>query len=386
MTMKFVAEALSLSEPAARRLYRRSILKQAFLPHPFFSDIEEAYLLGKKFGKYEEGTFIALSGGKAYVVRGFPKIKRTLVLSECVKRHFQDSEVAVEEKINGYNVRIVKIGENIYAITRRGYVCPYTTERARELINVEFFKDYPDCVLCCEAAGLESPHVQKEVYGERLDFYLFDVRNAKTNEAFSVQEKLRIAEEYGFRVAEVFGIWEGEELVENSFRVIDRLDREGREGIVLKDVEMKKRAVKYTTSYCNCSDLYYGFRYFNDLGRDFTLTRAVREGFQSYEFEKLGVEEVLSERERYERLGKAIVEGVVDSIKEVVETGRLRERARLRFRSREVMELFIQHMKRLAPVRFEYEGVRDGYHFLIMEKIITSTADRIRNLVSGGFW
>ncbi len=383
--MKFVAEALSLSEPAARRLYRRSILKTAFLPHPFFSDIDDAYLLEKKFGRYEEGTFIALSGGKTYVVRGFPKIKRTLVLSECVRRHFRDTDVAVEEKINGYNVRIARIGENIYAITRRGYICPYTTERAREQINDEFFKDHPDCILCCEAAGLESPHVQKEIYSKKLDFYLFDIRKAKTNEAFGVEEKLRIAEEYGIKVAPVFGVWSGDELVENAFRVVEKLDKEGREGIVLKDVEMKKNAVKYTTSYCNCSDLYYAFRYFNDLGRDFMVTRAVREGFQSYEFERLNLQE-LSREERYARIGKAVVEGVLDSIEEVLETGKLRERAKLRFRSEEVMELFVQHMRKLASVRFEYAGEEDGYHILIMEKVVASTADRIKNLVSGGFW
>ncbi len=382
--MKFVAEALSLSEPAAKRLYRRSILKTAFIQHPFFSDIDDAYLLEKKFGKYEEGTFIALAGGKTYVVRGFPKIKRTLVISECVKRHFGNSEVAVEEKINGYNVRIAKIGERIYAITRRGYLCPYTTERARELVNEEFFKDHPDCVLCCEAAGLESPHVQKEIYSKRLEFYLFDIRVMGTNRPFSVENKVRIAEEYGFKLAPVFGVWRGEELVENTIRIIRKLDEEGREGVVLKDVNMEKNAVKYTTSYCNCSDLYYAFRFFNDLGRDFMVTRAVREGFQSYEFEKLGLSGY--ENIRFERLGRAIVEGVTDSIKEVIETGKLRERARLRFRSREVMELFIQHMKRLANVRFEYAGMDEGYHILYMEKVITSTADRIKNLISGGFW
>ncbi len=379
--MKFVAEALSLSEPAAKRLYRRSILKTAFVPHPFFSDIEEAYLLEKKFGKYEEGTFIALSNSKTYVARGFPKIKRALVLGECVKRHFGDCDVAVEEKINGYNVRILKIGKNLYAITRRGYICPYTTERARELINEQFFEDYPDYMLCCEAAGLESPHVQKEIYSRKLEFYLFDVRNSKTNEAVKVEEKIRIAEEYGLKIAPVFGIWRGKELVENAFEVIKKLDREGREGIVLKDLEMKKKAVKYTTSYCNCSDLHYAFRYFNDVGRDFLLTRAVREGFQSFE-----IDDEEERKERYLRLGRAIVDGTVESIREVLEKGRLCERAKLRFKSRDVMELFIQHMKKLTKVSFEYAGVEDGYHILYMEKQIVSTADKIRDLISGGFW
>jgi len=381
--MKFVAEVLSLSEPAARRLYRRSILKLAFIPHKFFSDIDEAYLLEKKFGKYEEGTFVALSDNRSYLARGFPKIKRALILGECIKKHFRNCDVAVEEKINGYNVRIIKIGEKIYAITRKGYVCPYTTERAREIINEDFFKDYPEYMLCCEAAGLESPHVQKEVYGKRLNFYLFDIRNTRTNEALNVERKIEIAEEYGFKLAEVFGIWNGDDLVDNALKVIRKLDREGREGIVMKDVNMSKLPVKYTTCYCNCSDLNYAFRYFNDVGRDFMLTRAVREGFQSYE---LDIEDEMR-NERCLRLGKAIVNGVLDSINDVIEEGKLFERAKLRFRSKEVMDLFIVHMKRLARVNFEYLGRdSDGYHILLMKKERASTADRIKNLISGGFW
>ncbi len=381
--MKLVAEALSLSEPAARRLYRRSILKPAFIPHKFFSDIDEAYLLEKKFGKYEEGTFIALSNGRSYLARGFPKIKRALILGECVKKHFESCDVAVEEKINGYNVRIIKIGKEIYAITRKGYVCPYTTERAREIINREFFKDYPEYMLCCEAAGLESPHVQKEIYGKRLNFYLFDVRNTRTNEALNVERKIEIAEEYGFKLAEVFGIWSGDELMDNAFRVIRKLDGEGREGIVMKDVNMSKPPVKYTTCYCNCSDLNYAFRYFNDVGRDFMLTRAVREGFQSYE---LDIRDEMK-NERCLRLGKAIVNGVLDSINEVIEVGKLFEKAKLRFRSEEVMNLFIAHTKKLTRADFEYLGKdEEGYHMLLLKKERTSTADRIRHLISGGFW
>ncbi|RUM33031.1 MAG: RNA ligase [Archaeoglobus sp.] len=380
--MKFVAEALSLSEPAAKRLHRRGILKSAFIPHPFFSDIDEAYLLEKKFGKYEEGTFIASSHNRSYIARGFPKIKRTLVLEECIKKHFKGCDVAVEEKINGYNVRILKIGENIYAVTRRGYICPYTTERARELINKEFFNDFPDYMLCCEAAGLESPHVQKEIYGKRLEFYLFDIRNTRTNEALSVEKKIKIAEEYNLRLAEVFGFWCCEELLSNVIKIIKRLNREGREGIVMKDINMKRLSVKYTTSYCNCSDLNYAFRYFNDIGRDFMLTRAVREGFQSYEIDS---EE--TRKERYLRIGKAIVDGILSSIDNVIEEGKLYERSKLRFRNKEVMELFIKHMKKLARVNFEYLGLdNEGYHVLFMEKQVISTADRIKNLISGGFW
>ena len=64
-------------------------------------------LFKKETGKLESGTVIYFSDGFE-VIRGFPKIRRTLILSPALKNHFNDL-VAVEEKMNGYNVRIACI-------------------------------------------------------------------------------------------------------------------------------------------------------------------------------------------------------------------------------------------------------------------------------------
>jgi len=104
-------------------------------------------LFKKETGKLESGTVVYFSDGFE-VIRGFPKIRRTLILSPALKNYFNDL-VAVEEKMNGYNVRIacinspdlnnltdseeeyfsdkaLEIGENlktVVALTRGGYIC-----------------------------------------------------------------------------------------------------------------------------------------------------------------------------------------------------------------------------------------------------------------------
>lgn len=40
--------------------------------------------------------------------------------------------------MNRYNVRVVKISENLYGITRKRLICPYTTEKIREKIKSDF--------------------------------------------------------------------------------------------------------------------------------------------------------------------------------------------------------------------------------------------------------
>lgn len=105
-----------------------------------------------------------------------------------------------------YNVRIVEMGNNLYAVTRRGFMCPYTTEKARKKVNLDFFKDNKQLMFCCEAVGEESPFVPKTVYGNKeLELYTFDIRNRRTNTALSIDQKLELAEEYDLKIAPVFG-------------------------------------------------------------------------------------------------------------------------------------------------------------------------------------
>ena len=112
----------------------------------------------KSVGKIESGTMVCL-GDKIEIIRGFPKIRRTLMLNPSLKIHF-NNEVAVEEKMNGYNVRIALVNNKITAFTRGGYVCPYTTKKAPEILNMtDFFRDHPDQVICGEMVGTENPYV-----------------------------------------------------------------------------------------------------------------------------------------------------------------------------------------------------------------------------------
>ncbi|MCR3882855.1 MAG: RNA ligase, partial [Methanothrix sp.] len=82
------------------------------------------------------------------------------MLSPAIKRHFPDG-VLVEEKMNGHNVRVVMVGGRVIALTRGGFICPYSTEVAKDQINPRIFEDHPDIVLCGEMVGPKNPYVPK---------------------------------------------------------------------------------------------------------------------------------------------------------------------------------------------------------------------------------
>mgnify|MGYP000234373462 CR=1 FL=1 len=376
--MNFIAQALNLSKSAASRLDERNILRKAFVKHPFFGDIEEAFRFEKKFGQFEEGTVVVKAKDSLKVFRGFPKIKRTLLLNPTIKKHFGSRDIVLEEKMNGYNVRIVKIGENLYAITRRGLICPYTTEKARILIDDEFFRDYPDYMLCCEAVGKASPYVPTEVYGiENLDFFLFDIREGRTNRPLTVDEKIEIAKIYGLKLAEILATVSSED-TEKMRDIIEKLDRNRREGVVFKDREMKLNPLKYTTSYANQSDLRYAFRFFGEYGRDFMLSRVVREAFQSFEFED---EEKFNER--CLQLGRAILEPMIESIRACKRGEMIYEESELVFENQEVIELFKMHM-RLLGVEFRVEVLDEGR--IRLKRVMRGTSDKIKGILQGSYW
>ncbi len=379
--MKFVAEALGLSESAARKLEERSILRKAVINHPFFQDIINAYALEKKFGGYEDGTFVAKTVNGLEVVRGYPKIRRALTLYPTLKKHFS-GEVALEEKMNGYNVRILQFGRRIYAVTRRGFVCPYTTEKARIIFDTDFFRDNPELMLCCEGVGEESPFVPKPVYGKKIDFYVFDIREKRTNKPLSIEDKSKTAEEYGLKLAPVLQIVDAEHAHEAVADEIKKLGKKGREGVVVKDVNMKQPPVKYTTSQSNCADLSYAFRYFNEYAKDFMISRIVREAFQSLEFG----DDSEAFKNRCLRLGESILRSMVESIEDVKRRGRVAEKMRLRFYNLDVFELFREHIRRMGvDARFSEPVEEDGY-VVFMERPMMSTSDKIASLLKGGFW
>src|SRR3989337_3080100 len=102
--------------------------------------------------------------------------------------------------MNGYNVRVALIENNLVALTRGGFICPYTTEKANDLIGRDFFQDHPDLVLCGEMVGPDSPYVPKTFYDiESLEFFVFDIREKITGKPMPVMERRKLVEEFGLR-------------------------------------------------------------------------------------------------------------------------------------------------------------------------------------------
>jgi putative ATP-dependent DNA ligase len=346
----------------------------------FYSEFGvNAIQIRKKIGSIEAGTMVCL-GDEINVIRGFPKIRRTLMLNPALENHFV-YEVAIEEKMNGYNVRIAKINGKIISFTRGGYVCPYTTKKANELMDMdEFFHKNPQHVICGEMVGTENPYVS-QYYPEigKLGFRIFDIREKATNTPIPILKKIKLLKKYDLPYVRFFGIYKANEAAAEVLRIVENLGAEDREGVVIKDPMMKIHPLKYTSSQAHASELEYAFRFPFDLGRAFLFSRVIREGFQSFEMEE-SEEEI---RLRAHRIGESIVCPMIKTIRIISQNKLAAEDMVIEVDSTEEAENFLRHLKDLGVIATLIE-VKDGK--AVIRRLHQSTSDKINNFLEGGFY
>lgn len=339
----------------------------------------------KEISRIERGTVLYEQNNSFEIITGFPKIRRAMILDPTLKKHFNGLEkVFVEEKMNGYNVRIAKIKGEILAITRSGYICPYTTEKAKEKLNLKFFEDFPELVLYGEMIGPENPYIPKYIYGvESVEFYIFDARKKNTGEPLPITERREILQKYGFSQVKSFGEIPVETAPEKITEIIKKLGEEEREGVVIKDPEMILPSLKYTSSQSNCSDLRHAFKFYNEAGREYMLSRIVREGFQTVEWR----ENKADFEKRCMQLGESILNSLRDSIETVKKGQRLYEEARIRVKNLETAAEFEEYLKRLGiDAIFEEPQLIGDEYLIVIKKMNKSTNDKTQAILNGELW
>ena len=337
---------------------------------------EQTYrVLRKSYRGIEHGT--VLIGDTA--IRGFPSIPRVLVLEEGLSSFFR-GPIVVEEKLNGYNVRIARIGGEILAFTRGGYVCPFTTAKVRDQLRLgTVFDERPECTICGEMIGPENPYVAYDYPDVReVEFRAFDVRDRVSGAPLPVAERRRLCSTHRVPQTPSFGRYASDEPSRLS-ALVDNLDRRGREGIVMKSLDGRNQ-LKYTTSVITRNDLALGFSQPYDSGRDYLFSRVTREAFRAYEY----AESRADLETRASELGASLLLPMVDTIG-AIDCGDIAgERHTIRG-SPDLVDETLDHLAHLnIHVRIDEDATADGERVVTFTKRAKSTTDKIGHYLSGG--
>ncbi len=324
----------------------------------------------------EKGT--VLVDGR--VIRGYPKTPRVFVLKKGLKSYFDD-KIAIEEKMNGYNLRIALIDGEIFAFTRSGYICPFSTSLVKEKMDLDsFFSEYSDYMLCGEIIGPENPytsHSYPEV--DSIDIQIFDIRKNSSGKSMNIDKRKKICEKFDIKQVRFFGEYKLENAVEKAPKIIDRLNKQNREGIVMKSIDGKKQ-LKYTTKNTHQDDLSHAFSIPFDYGQDFVFSRIIREAFQSVEWD----ENYKQTQKRAHELGESILLPFINSIRQVSHEKTVGEHHIIRGKPKSVSNL-LEHLRDqgLSIKIIEDKNIEDKrVVFFIKES--HSTTDKIKHYLEGG--
>lgn len=348
------------------------------LEHRNYEGLEYRHVPDSRQG-VERGT--ALLDGA--VVRGFPKIPRTLVLEEGIPTQFDDRDrerIAVEEKLNGYNVRVVRIDGEVLAFSRSGIVCPFTTRILDRLVDLEpVFDEYPNAMLCGEMIGPMNPYTAHDYPDvESLAFRAFDWRDRESGDPLPVDERRERYDRFDVPQTQLFGRYEVGEAAAEVRSIIDELDADDREGVVMKSPDGTDQ-LKYTTSAANQGDLAYAFSLPFDYGQPFMFRRLIREAFQSVEWN----ESDAVARERAHDLGEAILCSMREAIETVDSGDSVGERHTVRASS-ETVDTLLEHLRGQGlQLVIEDDRREDGDRVVTFCKRTQATNDKIRNYLEG---
>jgi putative ATP-dependent DNA ligase len=373
VTDEEVSRLLDVPSTKLEEAYQKGIVKK-YQKHGLV-----AIQFRKGLGPVEAGTMV-IKGEEIEVIRGFPKIRRTLMLEPALEKHFP-REVVVEEKMNGYNVRIALVDGKVVALTRGGYICPYTSRKASQILDLdEFFQDYPQMVICGEMVGTLNPYVS-HYYPEvgKLGFRIFDLREKLTNTPLPVMVKRELLVDYQLEPVRLLGVFPVEDAPQKIMGIVRELGKNDREGVVMKDLQMQLEPLKYTSSQAQAAELEYALSFPFDLAQAFLFSRIIREGFQSHETGESEDER----RERALRMGESILYPLLETIAKVEQGELAAEDLLIEVENQEEADEFIRHLRNLKVMATLAE-IKDGK--AVIRRIHQSTNDRINNYLDGGLY
>ncbi len=310
------------------------------------------------FRTVPRGTVILPEG----VMPGYPKIGRILSLGRGLAATF-DGPFRLEEKIDGYNVRVAWSQGRILAFTRSGLVCPFTTDRLPDLVIPDrlnaFFAAHPRLILCAEVAGAANPYIDSHSVRVSNDvaLFAFDIM-ALDREAFlPLAERDQLLERFGIPRVPMFGIFQAGD-VERIRAIVRRLDDEGGEGVIAKHPHDPVR-VKYVTPSINVDDVRAEAPLEMELPPEYYVSRVVR---MAIALRELGLE-----RKRPElaaKLGHWLLAGFDRALSELERSGAVAKTFTCRVREEGTIDRLLQHLNagsrtvRVKELGRRFEGDR----------------------------
>ncbi len=345
--------------------------------------LEEMEELGVRYMRWndacaglERGTLVL--GGR--LIPAFPHIPRITRVIPGIQRNLR-GPFWVEEKIDGYNVRLVWHDGRILAFTRGGYLCPFSTDRAPDFIPSDWFDQHSDLVLVAEYAGPENPYIEAHPPWIQEDVGVFVFAVWDREGPWSPSRRYAVLKEAGIPQPEHWGPYRPEE-ADAVISLLRTLDQRGVEGVVIKEDRAGGMVVKYHTPASAIYDIGVDSALLLELPPEFFVQRLQRLGVALRDL-GLPVEETL-----YCRVGRALLEGYLTLMEQVEKENRpVAFRFSIQVNDPSVGADLLTLFRRVSStVRVRYLGkasLPGGKTRMYFEKVFQKATAHLRDLLGG---
>ncbi|KPJ89312.1 MAG: ATP-dependent DNA ligase [Gammaproteobacteria bacterium SG8_11] len=314
------------------------------------------------------------------VVYGYPSIGRVLALNSGLRGQFH-APFWMEEKVDGFNVRLIKLNHRLLALTRGGFICPFTTDRIVDLLNPHVFEHEPDIVLCGEVVGPDNPYMEGSVpyIKQDVELFVFDIGAINQKRFMGYADKESLIERYQLPSVQRFGRFQINDLPKIG-EILLQLNIEYREGVIFKEDSPRDHRAKYTTSNINIVDIEAGAYTMFDLPPEYFKNRIAR---LVLFMDEQGLSSTV---ELQQQLGEAYVRGLLEAIQQVHEHHKVFRTFRCRFRQRENAVKLLKHLSEIGghvQITLRELKEQDGYWLLEFDKVFPKSSGTLSSLLKG---
>lgn len=337
----------------------------------------EYYRIARNAGNMTRGMVITRDG----IVPDYPRVRRIFHLKNFITRYYY-SPFYVEELLPGYHARFVRLGNRTVAFTRDGRWCPFTTDRAVDLLPEGFLEDNPELIVCLVINGTGIPYAVEPHAGEErelaacaVDFLERDVR-----EPLSPEEKYRLFEQYHMPSVEHIGPFDPKELDGLDEWVAGIIARGGT-GVVLKPSERPHRPLQYAVPpEVGSPRPLWTVLAEDEAGVDTVFQRLLRASC-AYVEQGTSTEEI-----DWEVVGRSLFEPIIEGVQKVAAGEDLRQKASVWLHQKESAEALLPHLAEVDPaVVYEQSSLEpeDGGWRLDFERIYRDISEGLARRISG---
>lgn len=297
----------------------------------------------KKIGALGRGAIVTEDG----IIFDFPRIARILHLEHGIRNAYTQP-FYIEEKVDGYNVRIARVRGRVLVFSRGAYICPFSTDRIVDFLDVKkIFDDNPGLIVCGEFAGPDNPYNTEHppYVKEDVRFFAFDLMMMNKPRKIPVDERYRIFDTYRIPTVRRFGQFSASDISALK-EVVKELDETGCEGMMMKPVNPAEKILKYVTLGSCLRDIHVTAPLMAEMASEFFTHRIIRAAMFIHEHAHILQPEVFTQ------LGEALLKPIYENVAKAARSEVIDEKFLLRFREEKNIQRMIEHLYK-CKVKFE---------------------------------